>query len=69
MNRCRTASGIRKPPDGITDDRDERCIRAGNEARRMAKVRTATTRDDDGVETLGGKTQALLPVDTSSIGN
>lgn len=37
MNRCRTASGIRKPPEGITDNRDERCVRAGDEARRMTK--------------------------------
>jgi len=37
MNRCRTASGIRKPPEGITGDRDERCVRAGDKARGMAR--------------------------------
>lgn len=44
MNRCRTASGIRKPPEGITDDRNERCVRAGDEARRMARRNDATSK-------------------------
>lgn len=68
MNRCRTASGIRKPPEGITDDRDERCVRAGDEAGRMAK-RNGENARRRGWKHLEGKPRHLSPVDMSSIGN
>lgn len=48
MNRRRTASGIRKPPEGITTGMNDA------PARRSEKNGEKERRRDDGLETLGG---------------